>query len=155
MVLSINPQPQLPRCASSTGPIRFRSAASDKSCRGRTSHWQKRAGKRQQRSIGNLDLPQVKPRSQPCCSGLDNIARSMAAEQEAGPVTLTAPRRANKGVMNLMTPSSPSRIGGGTDVSHWSRSRSTSTALHKCDADGFVDMLTLLEDPLGLSLFRR
>ncbi|CAM9629361.1 unnamed protein product [Ectocarpus sp. 12 AP-2014] len=98
---------------------------------------------------------QVKPRSQSCCSGLDNIARSMAAEQEAGPGTLTAPRRANKGVMDLMAPSSPSRIGGSTDVSRSSRSRSTSNALHKCDDDELVDMLTLLEDPLGLSLFRR
>ncbi|CBN80153.1 expressed unknown protein [Ectocarpus siliculosus] len=58
---------------------------------------------------------QVKPRSQSCCSGLDNIARSVAAEQEAGPVTLTAPRRANKGMVNLIAPSSPSQTGGGTD----------------------------------------
>lgn len=136
--------------------VRFRSVASDICCRGHISHCQKRAGTRQQRSINNLDLPQVKPRSQSCSTGLDNIRVARSAEQEAGLVTPTAPRRANKGVITLLASLSSWPIGGAKDESGRSiRDRSKSNDLHERETDELVDMLTLLEDPLGLSLFRR
>ncbi|CAM9690344.1 unnamed protein product, partial [Ectocarpus fasciculatus] len=95
---------------------------------------------------------QVKPRSQ----SLDNGARPVAAKQEAGPVTPTTRRQANKGVMALLASSTPWPIGDGTDESCCStRSRHYSMVKHEHDTDELVDMLTLLEDPLGLSLFRR
>lgn len=80
----------------------------------------------------------------------------MAAKQEVGPVTPTTRRPANKGVMALLASSTPWPIGDGTDESCCStRSRNYSMVNHEHDTDELVDMLTLLEDPLGLSLFRR